>query len=92
MRMENFQKPSLAGPDTPIPVPPEPEPGIFFDLAYQIFWEFVSLAWMWLPIAFAAFAIGRRRFSLRSAVIFLILEAVALAYFANKLRGEMELW
>ena len=33
---------------------------------------------LWLPVVFAAFAIGRRRFSLRALLVFVTLESVSI--------------
>ncbi len=48
--------------------------------------EFVVLSFLWLPPVFAAYAIGRRRISLRMILLFFAVESIALAHFAVILR------
>jgi hypothetical protein len=36
-------------------------------------------AWLWLPVAFAAYCLGRRRLSIRAILVFTAVEAAALA-------------
>jgi hypothetical protein len=44
---------------------------------------------LWLPIAFAAYAIGRRRFSLWALLTFVTLESIAIAALAWAIRGDV---
>jgi hypothetical protein len=44
---------------------------------------------LWIPIAFAAYAVGRRRFNLKLLFAFLTVEAIALAVFVTMVRDAV---
>jgi hypothetical protein len=56
------------------------------ETAVHILRELAALAFLWLPLVFAGYAIGRRQVGLRFVFIAISIEAVALAYFAYLLK------
>lgn len=40
---------------------------------------FIAVSFLWLPLVFAAYAIGRKRFGLRLLLIAMTIEAISLA-------------
>lgn len=55
----------------------------------RMFATFAMTGFLWIPVVFAAFAIGRRQISLKSIFVFLTIESLALAayvWFVSEMR------
>jgi hypothetical protein len=58
---------------------------IILDILSNTAQAFVFSAFLWLPIVFAAYAIARRKTSLRLLFAFVAIEGIALGYYGRSI-------